>query len=245
LTKPFLSIIIPAYNEEKRLPVTLGKAAEFVASQAYLTEVIVVENGSQDRTWEIARQFEEHHANFYALREEKRGKGNAVKKGMLEARGDFRFMCDADLSMPIEEISRFIPPELNDFDIAIGSREATGAVRFDEPFHRHWGGRLINFLIRLLVLPGMHDTQCGFKCFRDSAAEALFPRQTLNGWSFDIEVLYMARMAGLKIVEIPIPWYFNPDSKVNPGVDAIKMAVDILKIRWNAIRGAYRLSNMR
>jgi glycosyltransferase involved in cell wall biosynthesis len=240
LSKPTLSIIIPAYNEEKRLPTTLTKVAEFVSAQSFPIEVVVVENGSSDRTWEIAKQFEERYKNFRILKEEQRGKGLAVRRGMLEALGEYRFMCDADLSMPLEEIARFLPPLLTDFDVAIGSREAAGSIRYDEPLHRHWGGRMINLLIRLLALPGMHDTQCGFKCFRAPVAEVLFKRQTLGGWSFDIEILFIARDMGYKIVEIPIPWYFNSDSKVSPGRDAIKMAIDILKIRWNAFRGVYR-----
>lgn len=243
MSKPFLSIIIPAYNEENRLPVTLGKVADFIASQSYEVEVILVENGSTDRTWEIAQAFADENQNFRALRDEQRGKGVAVRRGMLAAHGEFRFMCDADLSMPLEEIFRFIPPVLTDFDIAIGSREASGAVRYDEPLHRHWGGRMINLLIRILALPGMHDTQCGFKCFRATAAETLFRQQTLGGWSFDIEILFIARKMGLKIVEIPIPWYFNPDSKISPGRDAIKMGIDILKVRWNALRGVYNYQN--
>lgn len=243
MTNPFLSIIIPAFNEENRLPATLKKVADFLASQPYSVEVIVVENGSQDRTLEIARDFAEEHANFIVLCEGVRGKGSAIKRGMLEARGEFRFMCDADLSMPIEEIFRFLPPTLEHFDIAIGSREAPGAVRYDEPLHRHWGGRLINLVIRALALPGMHDTQCGFKCFRGTYVEALFSQQTINGWSFDIEILFIARKMDLRIVEIPIPWYYNQDSKVNPGLDALKMTADILKLRWNAMRGNYCYSN--
>lgn len=239
MSNPYLSIIIPAYNEEKRLPVTLRKIADFVSSQSFKVEVIVVENGSNDRTLEVAQNFVENRTDFFALKEMQRGKGLAVRRGMLEAHGEYRFMCDADLSMPLDEISHFIPPSLTDFDIAIGSREARGAIRYDEPFHRHWGGRLINLMIRLLALPGMHDTQCGFKCFSALAAQRLFSQQTLDGLSFDVEILFIARKMGYKIVEIPIPWYFNSDSRVNPVQDAIKMAIDILKIRWNAVRGLY------
>lgn len=198
-----------------------------------------MENGSHDHTWEIAQQFEKQYPEIRAFKEEQRGKGLAVQRGMLEARGEFRFMCDADLSMPLEEIRRFLPPVLTDFDIAIGSREASGATRYDEPLHRHWGGRLINLIIRILVLPGMHDTQCGFKCFRASVAETLFRQQTLAGLSFDIEILFIARRMGFRIVEIPISWYFNSDSKVSPGKDAIKMTIDILKVRWNAMKSVY------
>jgi dolichyl-phosphate beta-glucosyltransferase len=148
-------------------------------------------------------------------------------------------MCDADLSMPPGEINRFLPPVLTDFDVAIASREKTGAVRYDEPAYRHVGGRLINTMIRALVLPGLHDTQCGFKCFRAEIAEDLFLHQTMTDWSFDIELLYIAMMRGYRIVEIPIPWYFNPESKLNVVRDAFKMTLEVLEIRRNARRGYY------
>jgi glycosyltransferase involved in cell wall biosynthesis len=173
--------------------------------------------------------------------EERRGKGNAVRRGMLEARGEYRFICDADLSMPIEEVQKFLPPAIADFDLAIGSREAPGAIRYNEPSYRHWGGRAINLLIRLLILPGLNDTQCGFKCFRAEVAEDLFPRQTLTGWSFDIELLYLARRKHFRIQEIPINWHFDPDSKVNAVRDALRMIGDIFRIHLNAARGRYDL----
>ena len=148
-------------------------------------------------------------------------------------------MCDADLSMPIAKINRFLPPSIDNFDIAIGSREADGAIRYDEPAYRHFGGRGINLVIRLLALPGIQDTQCGFKMFRAPVAEDLFRYQSLLNWSFDIELLFIARMRGYHIVELPIPWYFNPETKLNPFKDAIRMGLDILTIHGNALRGVY------
>lgn len=241
MSTPFLSIIIPAYNEEHRLPNTLKQAANFLNSQPYRSEVIIVENGSTDKTLEIAQRFSRENPGFQVLHEEKSGKGLAVQRGMLAARGEYRFMCDADFSMPVDQINRFFPPVLRNFDVAIASREAPGAIRFHEPQHRHLGGRLLNLLIRLLVLPGLHDTQCGFKCFTAQAAETLFRNQTLEGWSFDIEILFLARKLGLSIIEVPIPWYFNPESKLNLAKDAIKMSLDILKIRQNDLQGVYKL----
>lgn len=238
MTPPFLSIIIPAYNEQKRLPVTLGQIDEFMIDQPYESEVLVVENGSTDSTYLVAQEFAARHGQFRVL-QARRGKGIAVKAGMLEAKGIYCFMCDADLSMPIAEIKRFLPPVLDNYDLAIGSREASGATRFDEPPYRHIGGRLVNLLIRLLALPGMHDTQCGFKCFHSSVVGDLFQHQTMEGWSFDIELLYIARLRSYKIVEVPIPWYFNPESKLNVIHDAIRMARDILQIRQNARQGVY------
>jgi dolichyl-phosphate beta-glucosyltransferase len=236
---PFLSVIIPAYNEEKRLLSSLEKVATFFSTQSYDYEVLVVENGSHDRTLAIAEEFAQRHPHFKALHEEQNGKGRAVRRGMLEATGDYRFMCDADLSMPIDELPRFLPPQQADAPIVIASREKKGAKRYNEPQYRHLGGRLINLAIRLLALPRLHDTQCGFKCFRADVAEDLFSSQTAMGWSFDIELLYIAKLRGYRVVELPVPWYFSADSKVKPLPDTIKLFLDMLTIRRNARRGVY------
>ncbi len=237
---PFLSIIVPAHNEENRLPGSLAEIARFVAGQTYEVEVLIVENASSDRTYPIAEDFCAQHAGFRVIREKNRGKGLAVCRGMLEGQGDFRFMCDADLSMPIDELAKFLPPQLADFDVAIASREAKGAVRYNEPTYRHLGGRAVNTMIRLLALPGLHDTQCGFKCFRGEVAEDLFRFQTLHGWSFDIEILYLARLRKYRVVEVPISWYFSPDTKLHAIRDAVQMGLDILSIRKNAWSGKYK-----
>jgi glycosyltransferase involved in cell wall biosynthesis len=236
---PYLSIIIPARNEENRLPQTLAETTAFAAAQPWQTEIIIVENGSSDRTAEIAAEFAARQAAVTLLRDPLPGKGRAIRAGMLAARGEYRFMADADLSMPIGEIPRFLPPAIPDADVVIGSREAPGAVRYNEPQYRHLGGRLINTLIRLLILPGLHDTQCGFKCFRAAAAEHLFASQTLPGWSFDIELLFIARRRGCRIVELPIPWHYRAESKVRPVRDALHMLADMLRIHRNARRGLY------
>lgn len=243
MNRPFLSVIIPAYNEAARLPETLTKTLAFLETQPFAFEVIVVENGSQDDTLKIARKFERRSPAVRALHENRRGKGQAVRSGMLVARGEYRFMADADLSMPIEEICRFLPPNQDNYDIAIGSREAPGSERFNEPAYRHLGGRLINLSIRVLALPGLQDTQCGFKCFHATAAEDLFRAQTMSGWSFDIELLYIARLRKHRIIEVPIPWYFSAESKVNPLKDALRMVADIIRIRRNARQGMYALPN--
>jgi glycosyltransferase involved in cell wall biosynthesis len=235
----FLSVIIPAFNEQSRLPQTLEQVFSFLSRQDYSFEVLVVENGSTDNTLRIAQEYAQKQPNLVVLQEQQRGKGGAVRRGMLAARGAYRFMCDADLSMPIEEIIRFLPPRLTDFDLAIASREAPGAIRYHEPYYRHLGGRLINAVIRLLALPGLHDTQCGFKCFRDEIAEDLFSHQTLAGWSFDVEILYIARMRNYRLVEVPIPWYYNAESKLNLIQDALRMGGDILRVRRNALQGKY------
>jgi glycosyltransferase involved in cell wall biosynthesis len=236
---PFLSIIIPAHNEEKRLPRTLEQVFNFLNQQPFTSEVIVVENGSHDQTYSLAQNFAGQHPNLHVIRNEWRGKGLAIQRGVREATGTYVFLCDADLSMPVEEISKFIPPQLKDVDIAIASREAPGAVRYDEPYYRHFTGRVFNTLIRWLVLPGLQDTQCGFKCIRAEVARDIFPYQTLTGWAFDVELLYIARHHGYGIVEIPIDWYFNDDSKISVFRDSLRMFLDLLLIRRNARRGLY------
>ena len=201
--------------------------------------MIVAENGSTDKTFEVAQKFAERHKNLRVIHNEERGKGGAVQCGVREADGEYVFICDADLSMPVEEISKFLPPALKDFDIAIGSREAPGAVRYNEPYYRHLTGRVFNMLIRLMVLPNLQDTQCGFKCLRAEVARDIFPFQTLTGWAFDVELLYIAHQHGYRILEIPIDWVFNADSKVRVLRDSWRMFIDLLVIRRNARRGLY------
>jgi dolichyl-phosphate beta-glucosyltransferase len=236
---PFFSIIIPAYNEENRLPGTLEQLFRFLEKQPFASEIIVVENGSNDRTFEIAQKFANGQKNVHVLHNEQRGKGKAIQRGVLAASGEYIFLCDADLSMPVEEIRKFIPPQLENFDIAIASREAPGSVRYNEPYYRHFTGRVFNTLIRLLVLPNLQDTQCGFKCIRAKVARDIFPYQTLTGWAFDVELLYIARHHGYQIAEIPIHWYFNADSKISVFRDSLRMFLDLLRIRRNALLGLY------
>jgi glycosyltransferase involved in cell wall biosynthesis len=236
---PFLSIIIPAHNEANRLPDTLEQVFGFLQKQTFTSEVIVVENGSSDKTFEIAQGFAAQHANLRVIQNDWRGKGLAIQRGVKEATGEYLFLCDADLSMPIAEISKFIPPQLQNVDIAIASREAPGAVRYHEPYYRHFTGRVFNTLIRLLVLPTLQDTQCGFKCIRADVARDIFRYQTLTGWAFDVEMLFIARHHRYQFVEIPIHWYFNADSKISVLRDSLRMFLDLLVIQRNARRGLY------
>lgn len=232
-TAPFLSIIIPAHNEETRLSATLDEILSYTRSQTFSSEIIIIENASVDRTLEIAQEFTLQDSAISVIHDDRPGKGLAVKTGMLAARGDYRFICDADLSMPAAEISRFLPPALTGVDIGIASREAPGAVRYNEPPLRHFVGRVFNTLVRLIVLHGLQDTQCGFKCFNRKAAETLFPLQTIPGWTFDVEVLAIAQKMGFKIAEVGIPWYYHGDSKVRVIRDSLKMARDLFRIRAN------------
>lgn len=238
--RPFVSIVIPAYNEEARLPESLAQIAAFAERQPFPVEVVVVDNNSKDRTHAIVEQFAAKAPYVRPLFEGTQGKGAAVRTGMLAARGEYRFICDADLSMPIDEIVRFLPPQLTDFDVAIGSREAPGAVRYDEPWHRHVMGRVFNTIVLMFAVHGFQDTQAGFKMFRAEVAEALFPLQTLNGWSFDVEILFIAQKRGYRIVEVPIHWYYKANTRIHPIRDSIDMFLDVLRIRRNALRGRYR-----
>lgn len=237
---PFLSIILPAHNEEQRLPRTLQEVNGFIEAQSYAVEVVLVENGSRDRTLELAQQHAASLPFLKVIHEDQPGKGLAVRTGILAAKGEYRIFCDVDFSMPVTEINRFIPPQLPDCQVAIASREAPGAVRYDEPYYRHLSGRVFNTLVRWLALPGLQDTQCGFKCFRGDIAEEIFPLQTNTGWAFDVEVLFAARQRGYRIVEVPIPWYFNPESKVRMLRDSWRMLRDLFLIRRNSLQGKYR-----
>jgi len=237
--QPFLSLVIPALNEEDRLPLSLHQAIAFLEAQSYTSELLVVDNGSTDRTAEIAYDLGRQHAMLRLLHEPRRGKGAAVRTGMLAAEGEYRFIADADFSMPIGELNRFLPPALTGFDIAIASREVPGAVRYGEPAHRHWIGRAFNLLVRLLAVPGFQDTQCGFKCFRGVTAEDLFRVQRLEGWTFDVEVLHVAQQRGCRIVEVPIAWTYHAGSRVRVLRDSFTMLSDLIRIRRNGRRGFY------
>jgi len=239
LSKPFLSLVLPVYNEAQRLPQAIEKIDTFVRQNEYETEVLIVENGSTDETLSIAKNLSQNKPYLKVYEETQRGKGLAVRQGMLKARGKYRMMCDVDFSMPIEQVSWFIPPNLSDVEVAIGSREVPGARRFEEPAYRHLIGRVFNTMVRWLVLPGLHDTQCGFKCFHEDVVENVFPLQTLEGMSFDSEVLFIARKKGFSIKEVPIDWYFDPDSRVRLIQDSLRMAIDLITIRQNARKGLY------
>jgi dolichyl-phosphate beta-glucosyltransferase len=199
----------------------------------------VVDDGSTDGTVAVVEAFEREHPCIHLIRAEHGGKGHAVQTGMLQAQGEYAFLCDADLAMPITELPKFLPPQQNGFHVAIGSREITGAVRYNEPAYRHVMGRTFNWLVRVLAVSGFEDTQCGFKCFHRSATHDLFSHQTMKGFSFDVEILYIAQKRCYKIIEVPIHWYHQTESKVDPVKDAIRMFRDIMKVYWNDRQGLY------
>ncbi len=236
---PLLSLIIPAYNEGRRLPKTLPGVVTFVQAQSYTTEVIIVNNNSSDNTRAIADEFAAQYPFIRVMDEPTQGKGAAVRTGMLAATGEYLFIADADFSMPVEEVNKFLPPNLSDYDVAIGSREAPGAKRFNEPHYRHLMGRVFNFYVKVLAVPGFQDTQCGFKCFRREVARDLFSTQIIDGFAFDVEVLFIALRRGYRIVEVPINWYHRTNSRVNPIRDTFNMIREVLRIRWNGWNGRY------
>ena len=237
--KPLLSLIIPAYNEGRRLPETLPLVIGYVKEQSFEVEVIVVDNNSSDDTKEIATKFAKEYPFLFVLSEPIQGKGAAVRRGMLSARGEYLFMADADLSMPVAEVSKFLPPQLNGFDVAIGSREVKGAVRYDEPAYRHFMGRIFNLVVKTIAVTGFQDTQAGFKCFRQPVALDVLSCQQIDGWAFDVELLFIAKKQGYNIVEVPINWYFRANSRINPLQDAFQMFREVLRIRNNNRLGLY------
>lgn len=240
-TRPLLSLIIPAYNEgdDDRLPQSLRQIVAFVEKQAYSIEVIIVNNNSTDNTLAIAEEAAANHPYIRVMTELTQGKGAAVRSGMMAAGGDYLFICDADLSMPIEEVNKFLPPTLDGYDIAIASREAPGSKRIGEPETRHIMGRVFNFIVRVIAVRGLQDTQCGFKCFRRDIAQTLFPLQTIDGWAFDVELLFIAQRRDMHIVEVPITWYYKAHSKIKPLTDSVKMLIETIRIRKNGWRGQY------
>lgn len=174
------------------------------------------------------------------LREIKPGKDNAVRREMIEAQGAYRMFADVDFSMPISEIDHFIPPSLEGYKVAIGSRKVPGAKRYNEPMIRHFTGRIFIFIVRLIAIPNIHDTQCGFKCFSAEAAETLFRMQKIDGWAFDAEVLFIAQHLGYEIIEVPVQWYYNENSKINILQDSIKMLGELIQIQKNYRSGLYK-----
>jgi dolichyl-phosphate beta-glucosyltransferase len=234
-----LSVIVPAYNEAARLGASLAELRAFLAAGSWAWEVRVVDDGSTDGTGAVVEAAAAEEPRILLQREPHRGKGGAVRAGLLAARGRYRFICDADLSMPVHELPRFLPPALGGTDVAIGSREGAGARRVGEPLTRHLAGRAFNTLVRWLLVPGIQDTQCGFKMFTAGAVEAVFPHVTVDGWAFDLEALVIARRRGLHIREVPIEWHYRDASQVRMLRDGVDMLRELLRIRARARRGAY------
>lgn len=239
----FLTVIFPAHNEQERLLNSLTATENHLKTKTFTYEIIIVENGSSDDTLAVASDFAASREHVKVFHLDQPGKGRAIQYGMHMATGQYRFICDVDLSMPIGEIDHFLPPQQSGYDIAIASREAKGAVRYNEPPYRHFVGRIFNGLVQLLVLPNLNDTQCGYKCFTAEAADLLFPKMTITGWTFDVEILAIARKLKMKVIEVPIKWYYRKGSKVHVIRDSVRMAMDLLIIRRKIRRGDYARQN--
>ncbi len=247
---PYLSVVIPAYNEAIRLPTTLRKVVAYLEAQSCSAEVLVVDDGSSDDTVAVAKDVAAEHPMVRVIQNDHRGKGYTVRTGMLAGEGQYILFSDADLAVPIEEVDKLLPHLENGFDVVIGSREGQGAERIDEPWHRHFMGRVFNLLIHLIALRGFQDTQCGFKAFSREAAQDLFNRVQLYGENaaliseaavtgFDVEILFLAVKRGYKIKEVPVKWIYGEETKVNPLKDSWRNLKDVIAVRRNAIAGKY------
>lgn len=238
---PELSIVIPSFNEEPRLPATLEKIARYIAHEKKIVEVIVVDDGCTDRTAEVAESFRGKIARLRVLANgTNRGKGYSVRHGSLEARGEIVLFTDADLSSPIEEAGKLLAA-LKDHDVAIGSRAMDRRlIEVRESTFREFAGIIFNKIVRTVLRLPFVDTQCGFKAFRRERCRVIFEQQTIERFGFDPELLYLARHYGLSTVEVPVRWAHSPATKVSMMRDSVQMFLDVVIIRWNALLGKYR-----
>lgn len=238
---PYLSIVVPAFNEEARIGSSLDRLREFLMTFDRSWEIVVVDDGSTDRTAEIVEGHLNGDGRIRLIKAAHGGKGAAVRRGMLEATGEWRFLSDADLSMPPEDLPRFFQSETNEplFDVSIGSREASGSRRIGEPWTRHFLGRIYNWTVKLVAIRGIEDTQCGFKLYSAEAANIVFPVQRLQGFGFDVENLFVARKAGLSIGEVPIDWQYYEGGKVTLW-SSVTGYMDIFRVRLNHLLGRYQ-----
>ena len=233
-----ISLVVPAYNEEKLIVSSLKNILTYMIKNKYNFEVIVVDDGSKDKTKEKVRSIKDKHVKLLSYKPNK-GKGHAVKIGMLAAKGDLLLFLDADLSTPIEEIEKFIPLTKN-YDVVIASRALKESqIKVHQPFYRELIGKVFNKMVQLLAVGGIKDTQCGFKMFTRKAANMIFKRQRIYGWAFDVELLFIAKKYRLKVKEMPVTWINEGDSRVSPIKSSIQMFIQIFKINLNNIRGYY------
>ncbi|HET7151289.1 MAG TPA: dolichyl-phosphate beta-glucosyltransferase [Candidatus Acidoferrum sp.] len=239
---PALSIIVPAYNEELRLPATLERIATYLKTRPGEAEVVVVDDGSKDRTAAFAESFRDEIPSLRIVPNGvNRGKGYSVRHGVLEARGEIVLFTDADLSAPIEEADKLIDAlHGKNCDVAIGSRAVDRSLItvHESPF-REFAGIIFNRIVRLILWLPFVDTQCGFKAFRRERCKIIFEQQTIERFGFDPELLYLARHHGLRAVEIPVRWGHSPATKISMLRDSLQMFLDVFKIRWNSLLGRY------
>ena len=248
-----ISVVIPAHNEKSNIGITLTKVTTFLNEFEPDYEILVIDDGSTDATYEIAQGTQGGNEKIILIKNSHRGKGFAVRTGVLKSQGKYVLLCDADLAVPIEELKRLLVwVKDNNFDIAIGSREGVGAQRKNEPFIRHLMGRVFNLFVQLIILPGINDTQCGFKLFKGDVVRKVFERSLLYGdlskelkvpkvTAFDVEILFLARKMGASIKQVPIVWEYGVNSKVSKIRDSFINLTDVLKVRLNDMKGRYSL----
>jgi glycosyltransferase involved in cell wall biosynthesis len=239
---PSFSIVIPAYNEAQRIAGTLEKVLHFVSERQWNAEIIVVNDGSRDDTAAVVRQFQSRHIPLLLVNNlVNAGKGRAIRDGVLRAVGDVILFTDADNSTPIEDSDLLIEAIANGADIAIGSRWIDRNLQHvPQPWYRRLNGRAYNLLLRMILGFDFKDTQNGFKAFTQAAGKAIFSRQKISGWGFDAEMLYLARTLSFSVREIPVSYvYYAEGSKIHPYLDGLRMLSELLKLKWNALSGAY------
>ncbi|MCL5743548.1 MAG: glycosyltransferase family 2 protein, partial [Acidobacteria bacterium] len=236
--------VIPAFNEERRLPATLESILDYLHQKEFsAAEVLVVDDGSRDRTAHIARDFASRHPEIRLLENPgNRGKGYAVRHGMLKAKGDWILFSDADLSAPIEELDKLLAAaHEHGARVAAGSRALDRSlIQIHQSALRENAGRIFNLCMRLVTGLPLWDTQCGFKLFEAAAAREVFRRQKLEGFSFDVEALFLARKLGFRTIEVPVRWSHAEGTKVSMFSDSLFMFLDLFRIRWNQLRGRYK-----
>ncbi|HZZ99018.1 MAG TPA: dolichyl-phosphate beta-glucosyltransferase [Candidatus Saccharimonadia bacterium] len=247
----YLSVVIPSFNESSNLAHgVLNHILEYLSKQTYVWELILSDDGSTDDTLKKLEEFAKGHPSVKVLHNQHQGKGPTVLAGMQAATGKLRLFTDFDQATPIEEVEKLLPFFDDGFDVVIGSREGQGASRDREPFHRHIMGRVFNAAVRLLTIPEIRDTQCGFKMFTGNAVHVLFPklaiyrpgavRKDSYTGAFDVELLYIARKLKMKIAEVPVHWHYMETQRVDPIRDSALMFIDLLRIRMADLQGAYR-----
>ncbi|MGQ9819899.1 MAG: dolichyl-phosphate beta-glucosyltransferase [Candidatus Kapaibacteriales bacterium] len=231
MTKNYsISFVIPVYNEEGRIGKTLEVVLDYFSKTDYTTELIVVDDGSTDNTAKIVKGFSKRVKLLHY--EKNHGKGAAVRYGMLSSNGDYRIFSDADLSTPIYEIEKILQKLKNGADICIGSRAIDPSlIKKHQPFYREFMGKTFNKFVQMLIMKGVEDTQCGFKGFTAESAQYLFSRSKIDGFSFDVEILYLAQQAKMRIEQVPVEWYNDQRTKVHPIRDSFNMFIELLKIK--------------
>ena len=248
--KPYLSVVIPAYNEEANFQKgLLSSVPDYLEKQKYSYEILIVDDGSSDQTAKLSEDFAKKNKNVRVIKNPHEGKAETVKRGVKEASGELILFTDFDQATPIEEIEKLLP-FFQEYDIVIGSRQLPGAKRQREPFHRHLMGLVFNLVVQTIAVRGIWDTQAGFKCFKSETAKDLFSHLRVYGHgkqvkgalvtAFDVELLFIAKKRGYKIKEVPIAWHHVATTRVSALKDSVRMFRDVVKVRLNDIKGAYK-----